>query len=269
MARWKSPISVLGCSNSEFDVTRYLRNIWCFVMSVKTSVIFPSDCWWRNWWISWKEFPKPSLPPAGRTKKFRGNKRKGKKVMQIQKRVCTWLWKNVEKSNWKITVMISDCFLGHWKTSSMCGRGSDATACTRSTQPSAKCSLWVIHRKWWEPLHFPDWMHSCIPVLCQVWLNTADLLLMLSFCLRIPTVFFPFPGAIWGCAGVPLEFWLLIRKLQLDHPVSPWESFLRVWFIPPHHTSTGQSTRPVLEEIRHKPEDKEGFVWYELMWWWV
>lgn len=205
MARWKSPISVLGCSNSEFDVTRYLRNIWCFVMSVKTSVIFPSDCWWRNWWISWKEFPKPSLPPAGRTKKFRGNKRKGKKVMQIQKRVCTWLWKNVEKSNRKITVMISDSFLDHWKTSSMCGRGSDATACTRSTQPSAKCSLWVIHRKWWEPLHFPDWMHSYIPVLCQVWLDTTDLLLMLSFCLRIPTVFFLFQELFGAVQVSPLS----------------------------------------------------------------
>lgn len=32
----------------------------------------------------------------------------------------------------------------------MCGRGSDATACRRSTLPSAKCSLWVTHRKWWE-----------------------------------------------------------------------------------------------------------------------
>lgn len=72
--------------------------------------------------------------------------------------------------------------------------------------------------------------------------------------------FFLPPGVVWSCAGLPLKLWLLTGQLQLDHPVSLWESVLCVRFIPPHHTSTGGSTvlmRKLHTDLRKPCSDQE------------
>lgn len=53
-----------------------------------------------------------------------------------------------------------------------------------------------------------------------------------------------FSGVVWSSAGLAAKLRLLTGQLQLDHPVSSWESFIRVRFISAHHTPTGGSAKP-------------------------
>lgn len=131
-------------------------------------------------------------------------------------------------------VIALGCSRGRWRMQLMCGCGSDATVCRRLTLRSAKCSLWVIHRKWWELLMSRRYLRFHLFAFLQWWL-------LLVFFLA---------GVVWSCTSLPIKLRLLAGELQLDHPVSPREGVLCVWLISTHHTSSGRPAGLMLHHFK-------------------
>lgn len=188
----------------------------------------PSDCWWRSWWTSWREFPKLSLLPAGKIRKYKGRCECGFFFPFLEELNLAWAHEV------KSCVTVTGCSLDVWRTPSMCGPGSAATACRRSTLPSAGCSLSATRRKWWEGFLTKAAAHSR---LSQTSVNGFFFL-------------FSFPGVVWSGAGLTFKLRLLAGQLELDHPVSSREGFIRFRLFSAHHAPTGGSAQRRWSESR-------------------
>lgn len=68
--------------------------------------------------------------------------------------------------------------------------------------------------------------------------------------LRQRLFFFSFPGVVWSGAGLTFKLRLLAGQLELDHPVSSREGFIRFRLFSAHHAPTGGSAQRRWSESR-------------------